>query len=90
MVRYYLGKNHPGIYLTQHEAFCVARLLQNFMDDDIGKILNLSPRTVSFYVRNVSMKLKCKDRTQLIETIRQTDFMKYLDILTKLPALYNQ
>ena len=77
--RYYLGRKYPGIYLTSQEASCVTQLLKNMKYHDIGKILGKSPPTVNFYLRNVRIKLKCKNRAQLIEAIQQTDFVAYIN-----------
>ena len=83
--RYYLGKNYPNVYLTPQEAYCVTKMLNNNLTyDDIGKKLRKSPATVNFYLRNVRMKLRCKNRKDLIERISQTDFIQYVDHLGKL------
>ena len=76
--RFYLGDNYPGIYLTKLEATCVAGLPHNLLYKEIAKIIGISPSIISFYIYNVRRKLKCINKEQLVEIIRETDFMDNL------------
>jgi DNA-binding CsgD family transcriptional regulator len=71
---YYLGEKYEGVYLTQREAECVAHMLQGCTIAESAKILNLSPRTVEFYVKNIKVKLNCRKKSELLECIRDSDF----------------
>jgi DNA-binding CsgD family transcriptional regulator len=70
--KYFLGEQFQGVYLTQREADCVLVLLQVKTIKKAAVHLNLSPRTVEFYLRNVRIKLGCKKKTELIRIIRNS------------------
>lgn len=63
--RYYLGEN-SRYYLTSRE-FEVARelLMHNGTNKAIGNFLNLSSRTVEFYLNSLRQKLDAASREEL-------------------------
>lgn len=73
---YFLGKNFPGIYLTQREAECMLNFLKRKTVTEAALELNLSPRTVEFYLKNMKTKLECKSKSELIHKVRESDFSK--------------
>lgn len=73
---HFLGKNFPGIYLTPREAECMMNFLEEKTVPEAAVYLNLSPRTVEFYLKNMKIKLECKTKSELINKIRESDFSK--------------
>jgi DNA-binding CsgD family transcriptional regulator len=55
------------IYLTNREATCLYLLLQNNTAKKIGKILNISPRTVESYLEAIKMKFNLDSKKELIK-----------------------
>ena len=55
--------------LSAREEQCAHCLLQSMSIKAIGRHLQLSPRTVEFYLENVKSKFSCKTKTELIITL---------------------
>lgn len=72
---YYLGEKFPGLYLTQREADCMLQMLRGKSIEGIAKAIELSPRTVEFYVKNIKKKLACRTKFELIDMIIDSDFL---------------
>ena len=72
--KYFLGKHFPNIYLTQREAECIAGLLQHGTMKTIARNLNISHRTVEYYIQNVKAKIQCYTKADLIKHIKKSDF----------------
>lgn len=66
--RYYLSGKFEGIYLTKREVECIICLARGYSVKQIGKILNLSDRTIECYVHSLKQKLISNDKAKLIET----------------------
>ena len=75
IIRYYLGKSYPGIYLSQREAECVALLLEGYGEEKSAEILDISTPTVERYLRNVRDKIYCKNNIEIIQKMQSTDFI---------------
>jgi len=52
--------------LTARENQCAYYLLDGMTAKEIGKELELSPRTIESYIDNIKCKLLCKNKAQLI------------------------
>jgi len=78
--QYSLGPNFRGIYLSQREAECVARLLYGYRYKKIASELGLSRRTVESYLNNVRNKMHCRTKAELIKLIMQSDFLRNYQI----------
>lgn len=76
MRSYYLGKKFANIYFTQREADCMVQLLQGKKNAEIAGALNLSCRTVEFYLNNMRSKLHCKTRRDLVAQVLESDFQQ--------------
>lgn len=66
----------PSIYFTQREAECVIHILKGKTMNETGEILNLSPRTVEYYLTKIKRKLKCRKKSELIQLVADTEFVK--------------
>ena len=76
---YYLAPEHPHIYFTKREAECAFWIVQHNTIDQAAAKMDLSPRTVEFYVKNMKLKLKCANKKQLIEKVLQSTLLKQLE-----------
>jgi DNA-binding CsgD family transcriptional regulator len=79
MKSYLLGDKYPGVALTQREAECMVQFLKGKTVNKTALALQLSPRTVEFYLKNMKRKLNCQTKSELIGKIVETDFMKLVD-----------
>lgn len=73
---YLLGEAYPNIYFTQRELDCLNLLIQGHTISGIGEKLDLSKRTVEFYLKNMKMKLGCTTKSKLIETVVKSNLLK--------------
>lgn len=67
--RYYVGEPFPSVYFTQREFDCIAALVRGSTIKEIAVVLELSPRTVEFYLKNAKEKLSCNTRSELLAKI---------------------
>ena len=56
-----------GHYLTQREAECMMLLLQGMTMKGIGQQLELSPRTVEYYLKRIKERIGCRTKKELIK-----------------------
>ncbi len=77
---YYLGELYPGIYLTAREAQCMVCFLQGKTISTTASFLNLSPRTVEFYLKNTKKKLNCQTKVELMSCVLRTDFLDVYEL----------
>jgi len=64
---YYLDGTYDNYGLTLRESECLFFLLRGKSAKQIGKRLDISPRTVESYIENIKMKFNCKRKCDLIE-----------------------
>jgi DNA-binding CsgD family transcriptional regulator len=76
---YYLGDQYPNVYLTKREAECMFWLVQDNTINATAIKMNLSARTVEFYVKKMKLKLLCVNKKQLIHKVLQTPLLKALE-----------
>ncbi len=76
---YPLGENFPNVALTRREAQCMRLFLDGKTIAEVAQHLNLSPRTIEFYMKNMKKKLNCRRKTELMEKILNSDFNKFSD-----------
>jgi DNA-binding CsgD family transcriptional regulator len=69
------------IYFTRREAECMLELLKGKTNNQIGHALNLSPRTIEYYLKNMKFKLRCQTRAGLVEKVLTSEFMNHVDFL---------
>lgn len=67
----YLLKNSVGceinnVYLSKREIECLNLVVSGKPSKEIGKILNISHRTVEHHIESMRIKLKCKNKVELI------------------------
>lgn len=71
--KYYLKEHNPQLYFTAREFQTMHCLLNGKSTLEIAQVLNLSRRTIEFYLKNMKAKLNCKYRTELIKKVLQSD-----------------
>ena len=76
---YKLGNKFKDVYFSKREAECMMYLLRGKSIRNIAGILQLSPRSVEFYIRNMKKKLGCGTKFELIDLVAESDFAKNVD-----------
>lgn len=65
----FIGSSSNPTKITVREADCLLHFAKGKTICSTAKALNLSPRTVEYYLRNMKSKLKCYSKAELIEKI---------------------
>lgn len=68
------------LYLTEREAECIYCLKQNHTIKSTSVLLNLSARTIEFYVKNIKMKLNVRTKSELMQRLQKLDFTQFNEI----------
>lgn len=82
--KFFLGSPYENIYFTGREAQVMVYLIQGKTIGAAAAILNLSPRTIEFYVKNMKSKLACRTKSELIGKIFESDFIRNFDLMADL------
>lgn len=77
--KYQLNDKGSGVILTEREAQCILLALRGKTAAQSGEVLNLSQRTVEFYLTNIKTKMQCRTKSTLIAKILKTNFMQLVD-----------
>lgn len=77
--KYYLGSGFPEVYLTQREAECVYWIINGLTNQQTADQMELSPRTIEYYLRNVRCKLNCYSKAHLIKLLQQATFLPMIE-----------
>ena len=75
-IKYQIGEPSKETYLTQREADCMILLLQGKTLSQTGLALQLSPRTVEYYLNKIKRKLNCRKKKEVIHIVSKTQFIK--------------
>lgn len=75
---YRLGGRYGDLYLTKREAEASHYLLKGYTIPGTGKELNLSPRTIEFYVKNMKLKIGVKTKDELMGVLRESQVLGVL------------
>jgi DNA-binding CsgD family transcriptional regulator len=80
----FLNVNKKDIRLSIQEFKCLAWLSRGKSVKEIGRIMELSPRTVESYIDNTKHKINAHSRSHLIDLFclnfcRDQDLLKYLE-----------
>jgi PAS domain S-box-containing protein len=73
--RYYLAGEHHGTYLTKREAQCLLCLAGGNSAKETGKMLDISPRTVEYFLNRLKIRFNCASRSQLISKAIECRFL---------------
>tara|TARA_B100002019_G_C21143792_1_gene534641 strand:+ start:388 stop:774 length:387 start_codon:yes stop_codon:yes gene_type:complete len=72
--QYYLNGNFANIYLTQREAECMQLLMQGSTYKQAGTALDLSARTVEFYLKNIKKKMNLRKKSEVVSALENMAF----------------
>ena len=61
-------------YLTEREAECIALMMISQEEQIIADCLEISVRTVDYYLRNAARRFECRNYLELIDLILNSDF----------------
>lgn len=79
-ISYHIEDSYPDIPLTERESECLFFVLRGKITKEIAKILKISPRTVETYFDNIKTKLRCDNKSQVIE---KSISLGYMHIIPK-------
>ncbi len=82
--RYYLGKKFSGVYLTAQEAKCLHYLILKYTSKKTAVMLKINFRTVEYYRENIRCKVGAVSKKDLLDKIKGTDFMDYVQHIEKI------
>lgn len=79
---YYIGGDFADLYFTKREAETLFYLLQGQTIPEVGRSLDLSARTIEFYVKNMKLKIGAKTKKELLAKLRDTDIIGQLESMS--------
>lgn len=65
---------HNPFHLSQRENECMFHLLRGKTSKQIADILNLSKRTIDFYIENIKNKAGCRTKSELLITAIESGY----------------
>lgn len=75
-VMYMLGPKFEGIYLSEREINCLKALMAEPTNKAAAKRLDLSVRTIEYYVSSLKSKFNCASKTQLLDQLREHELFQ--------------
>ncbi len=75
---YILNDTYFNNSLSERETECLFFTLRGKSSKTIGKILNLSAKTVEYYIDQLKIKLNCKNKAELIEHALTNGYLNVL------------
>ena len=66
------NKNGEVVNLTSRESDCISIIIQGRTMKEIGRMLNLSPRTVERHIDNIKQKFEVHSKGQLIDIFQRS------------------
>lgn len=66
------------IALTSRETQCIRYLLQGYTAAETAQLLELSKRTVEFYIENIKLKTNCNTKLELFEKFKELEALGLL------------
>lgn len=61
--------------ISQRELMCITHLLNHKTAQETANLMGLSPRTVESYHENIKNKLRCQNRTELLNFLKSNKFL---------------
>ncbi len=71
----FLDGEFSGIHLTPREFDCLQVLGEGKTIKEIARDMELSPRTVEFYLKNLKEKFGCKSKNELLAVVARSDLL---------------
>lgn len=82
--KFFLGAPHEHIYFTGREAQVMVQLMHGKTISAVAAVLELSPRTIEFYVKNMKTKLACRTKSELIGKVFASDFVRNINFMASI------
>ena len=76
-VTYPLTGNLSHLHLTEREAECIYCLQHHHTIKSTGILLNLSSRTVEFYLKNIKTKMQVRTKDEVLSNLGTLNFNDY-------------
>lgn len=73
------GSDLKGVYFTRREAEAVLCVVQGKTMKETGRQMNVSPRTVEYYLQSAKLKLGVRKKRHLIRKVLDSDFLDHVD-----------
>lgn len=86
-ITYSLPAPFSHLHLTEREAECIFCLQQNHTIKSTGVLLNLSARTVEFYLNNIKSKMQLRTKIELLNHLQNMDFLLFDKVHDNLSTL---
>jgi DNA-binding CsgD family transcriptional regulator len=77
--RVVLDGEFSGIYLTPREVDCLSALASGRTVKHVARDLELSHRTVEFYLKNIKAKFGCTTKGELLAIVAEADLLSSLN-----------
>ena len=75
---YEIDSSYPKINLSDRQAEILFFLLRGKTSKEIAKLLLLSPRTIETHIEEIKKKIKCTNKSELIEKAIANGFMNII------------
>ena len=85
--RIFLGKEFPGVYLTEREAE-IAQLLEDYKYREIADLMNISRRTAEYYALNMKKKLNCHNKREMVYVLSESGVVEKLKEIVDISYLF--
>ena len=79
--RVVLDGEFSGIYLTPREVDCLNALATGRTVKVVARDLDLSHRTVEFYLKNLKTKFGCATKCELLAVVAEADLLSTLNLV---------
>ena len=75
---------YEGVYFTWRQSQCMLYFLDGLTQQEVAGRLGISLRTIERYTKDMCMKMKCRDKGHLINTVCKTEFRQIAEDMRKL------
>lgn len=69
LVKFRLTGKYQHVIFSKRQTDCLKHLIFGCSSKEIAAVLNLSPRTVEFYLENIKTKLNCNRKSEIISIL---------------------
>ncbi len=77
---YPLSGKYAHLHLSEREAECIYCLQHNHTIKSTAILLNLSARTVEFYLKNIKTKMQLRTKSEVLQQLSELNFSKFPEL----------